>query len=476
MKIYSYVRRNKFSLELIYFLFIASLGFSVLRSLDVKTPTFKPRNLDLFFTCVSAATVTSLSTVEMEVFSNTQLVILTILMLIGGEVFTSMLSLYLRTLFFKPSLSPASNEHLSVDPECFNSDNNNDNLLALKYKSLKFLSLVVLFYLVYVHLLGMISVFIYITVISRARNILKQKSLHAVTFSIFTIVSTFSNCGFIPTNENMLIFRKNSGLLLILAPQILLGNTLYPPVLRSLIWTIGRFTKKEESRYLLRKSKGLGYHHLLSYKHSYLLVITVLVFLVVQFILFSSMEWSLGSLRDMNVYQKLVGILFQTVNTQHTGESIVDLSTISSAVLVLFIVMMYLPPYTTFLPVEVETCEQGSKRWSKAMENFKFSQLAYLVMFIIIVCITERKQIVNDPLNFNVLNIVLEVISAYGNVGLSTGYNCGRRTEPNGGCQNKWYGFSGKFSDEGKVVIILVMIFGRLKKFNINGGKAWKLL
>ncbi|XP_076926106.1 cation transporter HKT1;3-like [Bidens hawaiensis] len=475
MKIYSYLRRNSFFLELIYFLFIASLGFSILRSLDVKTPTFKPRNLDLFFTCVSAATVTSLSTVEMEVFSNTQLVILTILMLIGGEVFTSMLSLYIRTLFCKPSLSPASSGHLiNVDPESLNNDNN--NMLALKYKSLKFLSLVVLFYLLCVHLLSMVSVFLYINSISSARDILKQKNLHAVTFSIFTIVSTFSNCGFIPTNENILIFRKNSGLLLILAPQILLGNTFYPPVLRSLIWTIGRFTKKEESRYLLRNSKGLGYHHLLSYKHSYLLVITVLVFLMVQFILLSSMEWSLGSLRDMNVYQKLVGILFQTVNTRHAGESIVDLSTISSAVLVLFIMMMYLPPYTTFLPVGAGTCEQGSKRCSKVMENLKFSQLTYLVIFIIIVCITERKQIVNDPLNFNVLNIVFEVISAYGNVGLSTGYNCGRRTEPNGGCQNKWYGFSGKFSDEGKVVIILVMIFGRLKKFNINGGKAWKLL
>ncbi|KAM0036521.1 putative cation transporter [Helianthus debilis subsp. tardiflorus] len=487
--IWFHLRGNKFSLKLIYFLFISSLGFSILRSLDGKSSTFTPGNLDLFFTSVSAAAVTSMSTVEMEVFSNTQLVLLTILMLVGGEVFTSWLSLKLRTLFFKVSHKDDDTVNLSLSNHHENPSNNNsilelessisesiDHMEVLNYKSLNFLGLVVLFYLLFVHVLGLVSVFIYINTISSARNILKQKGLHAVTFSFFTIVSSFSNCGFIPTNENMSIFRKNSGLLLIIAPQILLGNTLYPPVLRSIIWVVGKITKKEESRYLLRNSKVLGYHHLLSYKHSFLLLITVSVFLMVQYILFSSMEWTSGSLGDLNVYQKLVGILFQVVNTRHTGESVVDLSTISGAVLVLFIFMMYLPPYTSFLPVGEETCEQGSKRNSKVIENLTFSQLTYLVIFIIIVCITERKKMVNDPLNFNVLNIVVEVISAYGNVGLSTGYNCDRRLKPNGICENKWYGFSGKFSDEGKVVIIIVMIFGRLKKFSINGGKAWKLM
>jgi len=67
------------------------------------------------------------------------------------------------------------------------------------------------------------------------------------------------------------------------------------------------------------------------------------------------------------------------------------------------------------------------------------------------------------------------VKSAYGNVGFTTGYSCELQLHPEVNCENKWIGFVGKWSDKGKIILILVMLFGRLKKFNMDGGKPWKL-
>lgn len=356
------VLMNPFWIQLCYFICLSFLGFGVLKALKPRThDSFTPKNLDLFFTSVSATTVSSMSTVEMEVFSNPQLIILTILMFIGGEVFTSMVGLHLSKSQLKRRwklgglvsaaetheieiTSTAEMKHDSENLESGNEtivqyDQVSLDIKMLKFSSIKFLSFVVLGYLLFVHFLGISLVLLYLAIVTSASNVLKTKGLNKVTFSFFTIVSTFASCGFVPTNENMIVFSKNSGLLLILIPQILLGNTLFPPCLRFSVWFLGKFFKKEESRYLL-KSNEIGYLHWLPRLHSSLLVVTVFGFIMVQFILFCSMEWNSDALNGLNSLEKIMGIIFQVVNSRHTGETIVDLSIISPAILVLFIVMM----------------------------------------------------------------------------------------------------------------------------------------
>ncbi|KAM1380788.1 hypothetical protein ACFX2I_022474 [Malus domestica] len=500
---------NPFCFQLFYFLTVSLFGYLALRVTKPRTSTntsFRPKDYDIFFTSVSATTVSSMSTVEMEVFSNTQLIILTILMLLGGEVFTSMLGLQIaKSKIFPKFLNhkddnrvdvvvdntrhhpPDSNNNISfeqVELGCVNDRSHleNDEKNNIKYKSIRILGYVVLGYLLVVHIGGSTLVSMYIALVPSARQILQSKGIKIQTFSIFTTVSTFANCGYVPTNENMIVFKKNSGLLLLLLPQLLIGNTLYPSCLRFLIWLLQKITKRAEFSYILKNYKELGYCHLLSSLHSFLLAFTVLGFIVAQFILFCVMEWKSEAMDGLSAYEKFVASIFQVTNSRHTGESVVDLSVLSPAILVFFVVMMYLPPYTTFFPTTSDCQETASANGSRIRNPIKtlvgsliFSQLSYIAMFVILVCITERDKMKDDPLNFNVLNITIEVISGYGNVGFSTGYSCKRLLKHDSACEDAWYGFAGRWSTQGKFVLILVMIFGRLKKFSMKQGKAWKL-
>lgn len=451
----------------------------------------------MFFMSVSAATVSSMSTVEMEVFSDSQLAVITLLMFLGGKAFTSMVGLHLTkcriitALQKEGRVTSVSTDHPDlVVPPAIDSLDRIESAGAnapesyytpfIKHDAINFLGLAILVYLLAVHVLGLIFVTVYFSIVPSAQNVLRNKGIQTVTFTVFITVSSLATCGFVPTNENMIVFKKNTGLLWILMPQVLLGNTLFPSCLRFSIWVLGKKFKKTEAKYLLKNSSDLGYLHLLPGMHSLLLLATVFAFILIGVVLFCALEWNSAALDGLNAYEKLVGVIFQSINARHAGESVVDLSSISPAILVFFIVMMYLPPYTSFYPVKdrednAVKCQRGKKQ-KRIRDNFVFSSLSYIAIAVILICITERKSIRDDPINFSVLNIILEVISAYGNVGFSTGYGCSRQLYPDPSCVDKWYGFGGKWSDEGKIVLIIMMILGRLKKLNMNGGKAWKLL
>ncbi|KAF3619919.1 putative LRR receptor-like serine/threonine-protein kinase-like [Capsicum annuum] len=496
-----------FWVELGYFMIFSFLGFLALNVTKPRTlPSFRPHNLDVFFTSVSATTVSSMSTVEMEVFSNAQLVFMTILMFLGGEAFTSFLRLQLMKLKLVKKHSVLQNndafdysnssngeglhnlelgtvgldnklEHAVINPM----EDGHHEAIA-KLKSIRLLTYVVLGYILVVILLGSSLVSIYITFIPSAKQILNEKGLNLHTFSIFTTVSTFANCGFVPTNENMMVFKQNSGLLLILIPQILLGNTLYAPSLRFVIWFLWKFTKRQEFEYILKNSKRVGYSHIFPRFETIAIAVTVLAFISVQFVAFCSLEWNSEAAAGLSTYQKLVGSLFEVVNTRHTGQSVFDISTFTPAIIVLFALMMYLSSYTTFLPVDnheerLKTKEKINRKKRRSLVKYiSFSQPSCLVIFTILICVVEKDKTKNDPLNFNVLNIAFEVISAYGTVGMSMGYSCARQMKPDGHCKDTTYGFAGKWSNTGKFLLIIVMFFGRMKKYNQRGGKAWKVL
>ncbi|XP_062223944.1 cation transporter HKT1;3-like [Phragmites australis] len=480
-------QNNPLFVQVIYFTSISFAGYAALKVLKQRDKSDILSDLDLLFTSVSASTVSSMATAEMEDFSSTQLWLLTILMLVGGEVFISMLGLYLTRSQFGNSVY--------VDIESINSTKSGPNSTQgtkvtvplselhlegknhVEPKTIESLSYALLVYFLVTNLGSSLVIYLYLILVPDAQGVLERKGIGSVIFSVFTAISSVGNCGFIPVNENMVIFQKNTILLLIIIPQILAGNTLFAPCLRLMVWSLKKITGKEEYHFILKHPEAIGYKHLMSGRECVYLILTVFSFIITQTILFCSLEWSSEALQEMSSYQKIVGALFQSANARHAGESIVDLSSLSSVILVLYTIMMYLPGYTSFLPKDDEHhSKSGMKdKRRRLLENWIFSQLSYLAIFVMLICITEREAMTTDPLNFNVFSILFEVVSAYGNVGFSVGYSCKRLRNHDVHCKDASYGFVGKWSGKGKVILIIVMIFGRLKAFNMKGGRAWKL-
>ncbi|CAN6237287.1 unnamed protein product [Urochloa humidicola] len=489
-------QNNPLFVQVIYFTSISVGGYVVLKILKPRENPRALKDLDLLFTSVSASTVSSMATIEMENFSSNQLWLLTILMLIGGEVFTSMLGLhFMKAKFDAKGSVNKTGYSFSVDVESANSEKSGPNSTqefkitvpisrvhlenkdCVETETIESLSYALMLYLLMINLGSSLAIYLYISLVPDAQEVLKKKGIGYIIFSVFTSISSVGNCGFTPVNENMVIFQKNTILLLLIIPPILSGNTLFAPCLRFTMWSLKKITRKKEYDFILQHPKEVGYKHLMNSRECVYLMVTVITFIVMQTILFCSLEWNSEALKEMNKYQKIVGALFQSVNTRHAGENIIDLSSISSSILVLYTIMMYLPSYTSFLPKDDEhdsNAEMKDKRRSLC-ENWILSQLSYLAIFVVLICITEREAMATDPLNFNVFSITFEVISAYGNVGFSLGYSCQRLLNHNIHCKDASYGFVGRWSDKGKVILIIVMVFGRLKGFNMKGGRAWKV-
>uniref|UniRef100_A0A0E0PDU2 HKT11 transporter n=2 Tax=Oryza TaxID=4527 RepID=A0A0E0PDU2_ORYRU len=471
-------KSNPLVVQLVYFVIISFAGFLALKNLKPQGKP-GPKDLDLLFTSVSTLTVSSMATVEMEDLSDRQLWVLILLMLMGGEVFTSMLGLYFNNANAnRNENSQRSLPSISLDIEFNSPGNNGDHKITecgqseetmsqnqvQQNKSITYNPCAVL-----------------VRIVTDARNVLKSKEINMYTFCIFTAVSSFANCGFTPLNSNMQPFRKNWVLLLLVIPQILAGNTLFSPLLRLCVWVLGKVSGKAEYAYILQHPGETGYKHLHVRRNSVYIVLSVTGLILLQVMFICSFEWNSESLEGMNWLQKLVGLLFQSVNTRQAGESILDISTLSPSTLLLFAVVMYLPSDASFLTANADNQPLTDKKTnsiSRALwRNFTVNKLSCLAMFTFLACITERKSISSDPLNFNIFSIVFEIIrqqteitpfyfhSAFGNVGYSLGYSCQKLLKPDATCKDASYGFVGRWTEEGKLIVILVMFLGRLKEF-----------
>lgn len=87
----------------------------------------------------------------------------------------------------------------------------------------------------------------------------------------------------------------------------------------------------------------------------------------------------------------------------------------------------------------------------------------FLVLAVLAISIMETSHFLGDPVTYSVFNVIFEVVSAYGTVGISTGL------------PNAAYSFSGGWYVGSKLVLCLVMLRGRHRGLPVALDRAVRL-
>ncbi|EPS25165.1 hypothetical protein PDE_00096 [Penicillium oxalicum 114-2] len=353
-----------------------------------------------------------------------------------------------------------------------------------EYRALMIISVSTLSYAVICPLIGILSVGFWFQMCRP--DVPREDGVAPFWAGAFLVMSSFANNGMSLVNRNMEPFQREAAPLLICGILILAGNTLFPCLLRLVIWTSRRMIPLTPKWAIWRQTFDLvltqpqnlcGF--LYPAGHTWFLVGTVVLLNV---IMWGGFE--LAALRDLEIgtlppkFRVLDG-LFQAFAIRGGGFAVVAIDKLPQALLVIYAIMMYLsalPTCAAFkdtfspqiseagnascLEAGVAGFRNGTRHGAESMlcrSTFYYERLRshlsrdmwWLSFAVIIICVAESRKFIDFPLAFSTFNIIFEVVSAYSFVGVSVGY------------PGKTYAFCGEWTSFSKLLLIMISVVGR---------------
>ena len=408
---------------LLSFMVVTILG-GILLSLPISMRYGKSVKLiDGFFIATSAICVTGLSSIDIGSVYNIfgQMVILVLIQLggLGVITFTSVIIIMI------------SKKIGYYTKKIVQEDINIDTTFKIEEYVKK-----VIFSVIVIEFIG--------TVILFFEFIKKFSFLKAVYYSFFHSVSAFCNAGFSLFSDNLYGFKNSFIINMTIPLLIFLGG-------------IGFSTILNCYNVLRKKEKRLTSTTKLSIKISIFLVI---IGMVAMFILEYSNKSTIGNL---SFGQKLEASFFQSVTTRTAGFNTISILGLKRSTSLLFVILMFIgaSPGSTGGGIKTTTIgliilgtlatlknkdtieyDKRSVSWriySKAI-TVLFISLIYTTICVFLLILFER--------NKNLLDLVFEVFSAFGTVGLS------RNLTPS-------------LADISKFILIVTMFVGRVGPLTI---------
>ncbi|OCF31127.1 potassium ion transporter [Kwoniella heveanensis BCC8398] len=363
-----------------------------------------------------------------------------------------------------------------------------DELGGVEYRALRVLLYIVAGYFICLQLAGFVIIAPYIAAGGRYDHVFEaQPRLVKIPwFAFFQSVSAFTNTGMSLCDMSMIPFQKAYLMIVVVMLLIFAGNTAFGRLYGILVadvlimldrWLIYKLvpssSRISESLKFLLDHPRRCFVYLFPSTQTWVLCLVMLSLTLIDWVSFLVLDIGTPAIESLPIGTRVGAGFLQSAAVRSAGFGIVPLGSLAPAVKVLYVIMMYISVYPLALSVratnvyeekslglfgEEEEDEfggegEGAQAVAKYIGWHARRQLAFDIWWLgfalWLVCIIERGHLDNDEDNFNIFNVIFELVSAYGTVGLSLGV-----TYDN-------FSFCGSFRKLSKLVVIAVMLRGR---------------
>ena len=300
-------------------------------------------------------------------------------------------------------------------------------------------------------------------------------------------------------------FQTADYMLITMSLMILAGNTCYPIFLRLIIWTLFKLLPdnverwhdwKVTLRFLLDHPRRC-YTNLFPSRHTWWLLVTLIGLNGTDWAAFEILNIGNPTVTSLPHGARTLDGLFQAFAVRSGGFYVVPIANLRIGLLILYVIMMYISVYPVVItmrnsnvyeerslgiyaddpqakaqeqdPANNDNNKAFFHRLKRTMTTNSHSgtiesrgyfvrqqlrgQLAHdlwwIVLAVLFITITETSQFERDPTTYSVFNVLFEVVSAYGCVGISVGL------------PNVAYSFCGGWHKLSKLILCAVMLRGR---------------
>ena len=372
-----------------------------------------------------------------------------------------------------------------------------EQLGGVEYRAIELLSWVVPLYFFLFQLLGAVSLGAWVA--RNSPSTAKDNGLNPWWVGAFNAISAFNNSGMSLLDANMVAFQSSEYILLTIGLLILAGNTCYPVFLRAILWIMWRLTPENSRfhdskltlRFLLDHPRRC-YTNLFPSTHTWWLLGTIVCLNGIDWIAFEVFNIGNKAITSLSGGVRAIDGLFQALAVRSGGFYVVKIAQMRIGLLILYVLMMYISVYPVVITIRNsnvyeerslgiyaegpaaatslggEDEEAGLRRKLKRAVSLRTApresrgyfvrqqlrgQLAHdlwwIVLAVLVIAVIETSSFERDPINFSVFNILFEVVSAYGCVGISVGI------------PDAAYSFCGAWHKGSKLILCAVMLRGR---------------